>query len=285
MATVSAETVSLQGDKYIGTPYSKMDCQAFVEKCMADAGLDMNLAGSNAWYRECIKNGWIGTPEECRKTFGSIPKGAFLFIVERDGGEVKRGYRDGLGNASHIGLYTGRVKGAIHSSSSRGCVADSTFVGKTIPNGGWNTVGLWKRLSYGETIDRKLQGGDNVGILDELVKAIQGKPQTQATTATDLQPTTATDLGQTSSGASAQTSSGASAPPSPKREGLVCVVTAEKGNTVKVREKAGGATKGVLKLGTEVVALEEVTRSGVKWTRIQYVTEGWMMSKHLTGKE
>ena len=277
MATVSAETVSLQGDKYLGRPYSQMDCQEFVERCMKDAGLDKNLAGSNAWYRECIKNGWVGTPEECRKTFGSIPKGAFLFIVERDGSEVKRGYRDGLGNASHIGLYTGRGKGAIHSSSSRKCVAESAFAGKTIPNGGWNTVGLWKRLSYGETIDRKLQGGDNVGILDELVKAIQGKPQTQATTATDLQPTTATDLGQTSSGASA--------PPSPKGEGQVCVVTAEKGSTVKVREKAGGATKAVLKLGTEVVALEEVTRSGVKWTRIQYVTEGWMMSKHLTGKE
>ena len=72
--------------------------------------------------------------------FGSIPKGAFLFILKHDGGETNRGYRDGLGNASHIGLYTGRGQGAMHSSSSRGCVCESTFAGKTIRNGGWNTV-------------------------------------------------------------------------------------------------------------------------------------------------
>ena len=66
---VSAESVSLQGDKYIGTSYSKMDCQAFVERCLADSGLRKDLPGSNAWYREVRKNGWVGTPEECRKRF------------------------------------------------------------------------------------------------------------------------------------------------------------------------------------------------------------------------
>jgi len=77
MANISAEQVSLQGDKYLGTSYKTMDCQAFVEKCLKDAGLSVNLAGSNAWYRECLKNGWVGTPEQCKSTFGSIPKGAF----------------------------------------------------------------------------------------------------------------------------------------------------------------------------------------------------------------
>ena len=150
---ISAETVSLQGDKYLGTPYSRMDCQGFVERCLADAGIRKDLAGSNAWYRFVRKNGWVGTPEECKEHFGAIPKGAFLFILKQDGGEKARGYQDGLGNASHIGLYTGRGQGAIHSSSSRGCVTDSAFAGKTIRNGGWNTVGLWKELDYGDKIN------------------------------------------------------------------------------------------------------------------------------------
>ena len=50
---------------------------------------------------------WKGTIEECRKKFGQIPLGAFLFLLKWDGGEEERGYHDGLGNASHVGLYTG----------------------------------------------------------------------------------------------------------------------------------------------------------------------------------
>ena len=42
---ISAETVSLQGDKYLGTSYSRMDCQGFVERCLADAGLKALMGG------------------------------------------------------------------------------------------------------------------------------------------------------------------------------------------------------------------------------------------------
>ncbi len=145
--SVTALSVSLQGDKYIGTPYSVYDCQAFVEKCLSDAGMNKDLAGSNAWYREMT---WRGTPEECVAKFGYIPKGAFLFIVVHDGGEPSI-YQDGLGNANHIGIYTGRNKGAIHSSYSRQGVFESYFECATIPNGGWNMVGLWRELDYGDS--------------------------------------------------------------------------------------------------------------------------------------
>ena len=38
-------------------------------------------------------------------------------------------------------------------------MATSNFAGKSI-NGGWNRVGLWNAISYGEEIDRILNGQD-----------------------------------------------------------------------------------------------------------------------------
>ena len=151
--TVSAQKVSLMGDKYIGKTYSQMDCQAFVEQCLADAGLNVNLTGSNAWYRAMT---WVGTPEECRAKFGTIPVGAFLYILEQNGKEPNQYKADGLGNASHIGIYIGRSPGAIHSSYSKKGVNYSDFSGITI-NGGWNRVGLWTELDYGEAVNEMLR--------------------------------------------------------------------------------------------------------------------------------
>ena len=155
MAT--GEELAKIGFKYIGVSYSTMDCQAFVEKCLSDCGIRKDLAGSNAWYRFIMQNGWVGTPEECKALFGFIPVGAFLFIWKKDGEPEK--YRgDGIGNLSHIGIYTGKGEGAINSSSFRGCVCESKFKGKSI-NGGWNRVGLWKVIDYGEAVNRILNGG------------------------------------------------------------------------------------------------------------------------------
>ena len=167
---VKAADVVKAAPKFLGTPYSKLDCQAFVESCLKSAGNGMNLAGSNAWYRECMKNGWVGTPEECLNKYGKIPVGAFLFILSHNGKEPGKYKSDGIGNASHIGLYTGETgkemveqarsygvaspehfdfgNGAIHSSSSRGFVCTSNFTGKAI-KGGWNRIGLWNGIDYG----------------------------------------------------------------------------------------------------------------------------------------
>lgn len=173
---ISGDKLALMGDKYIGIPYTKIDCQQLWENALADAGLSVNLPGSNAWYRKIRSEGWVGTPEECKAKFGRIPPGAALFILKQDGGEPAKYKADGLGNASHIGLYTGRTEaqmmataqaacktkeelralnkkaahgsGAIAGSSVRGCVATSNFSGKTI-RGGWNCVGLWNKIDYG----------------------------------------------------------------------------------------------------------------------------------------
>ena len=136
------------GFQKIGTPYSEMDCQAFVEWCLRQCGCNKDLAGSNAWYREVNRNGVILTPEECVKELGCVPKGAFLFILEHDGKEPEKYKPDGMGNASHIGLCTiPRGEGAINSSASRGCVCESKFKPKSM-SGGWNRVGLWNQVAY-----------------------------------------------------------------------------------------------------------------------------------------
>ena len=154
-----------------------MDCQAFVERCLKDIGIDLNLAGSNAWYRRMT---WTGTPEACLARFGRIPAGAFLFILKRDGKEPAKYRADGIGNASHIGI--GTPDGAIHSSASRGCVARSAFAGRTIP-GGWNRVGLWAALDYGPDISlssvtptNHKEGSLAMEIQSVTVSSANGKP-------------------------------------------------------------------------------------------------------------
>ena len=147
-----AVAFSFAGDKYIGRLYSEMDCQAFVERCMRDCGLHEDLAGSNAWYRQVKKHGWVGTPEECIRLFGEVPKGALLFILKQDGREPAKYQNDGIGNASHIGICIQRHDGAINSSSSKGKVCYSTFKNKSI-RGGWNRVGLYNKFDYGKTIN------------------------------------------------------------------------------------------------------------------------------------
>lgn len=172
---INAVEFSQAGDKYLGRSYSEMDCQAFVERCMADCGYRKDLAGSNAWYRECLRCGWAGTPEDCVKAFGLIPKGALLFILEQDGKEPAKYREDGIGNASHIGIKTGRGKGAIHSSSSRGCVTESEFRDKTIRNGGWNRVGLLNAFDYGTGVNWVMEHSDSSesGIQDSETKVVE----------------------------------------------------------------------------------------------------------------
>lgn len=121
---------AMLGD-YIGIPYSKLDCQGFVEQVLKDAGVrkgngtPYNWKGSNSMFRNHVK--WRGTIEQCQKKFGCIPLGAFVFKVKHDGGELERGYHDDLGNASHVGLYvdTGIC---MHSQPSTGVAKCSISV-------------------------------------------------------------------------------------------------------------------------------------------------------------
>jgi len=179
----SAEQLSTAGDKYLGRSYSEMDCQAFVERCMADVGYRRDLPGSNAWYREMD---WVGSPEDCVREFGIVPKGAFLFILKQDGKEPEKYKKDGIGNASHIGLVTHRNDGAIHSSSSKGCVCTSAFRDKTVPNGGWNRVGLLRVFDYGKSVNWVLEHGQTPADPGEEETPMQGKVTAQSGSTVNL---------------------------------------------------------------------------------------------------
>jgi hypothetical protein len=122
-----------------GMSYKGADCQGLYEMFMINAGVpagEINLAGSNAHYRA---HRYVCTPEECKKLFGSIPKGVTLFILKQDGGEPDKYKADGLGNADHMGYWTGKESVAASAGSQK--VIKSNFKGKTI-NGGWNRVGF-----------------------------------------------------------------------------------------------------------------------------------------------
>lgn len=96
-------------DRYTGISYAKLDCQGFVEEVLEDTGVrkedgkPYNWKGSNSMWRNALS--WKGTISECRKKFGDIPLGSWVFIIKNDHGEVERGYYDNEGNASHVGIY------------------------------------------------------------------------------------------------------------------------------------------------------------------------------------
>lgn len=138
-----------------GMSLTGMDCQGLVEYCFIQADVpksEMDLAGSNAHFRAMR---YTCTPEKAKELFGETPAGATLFILAQDGGEPDKYKADGVGNASHMGLWTGKT--SIAASASKGKAIESNFKGKTI-NGGWNMVGFDKHAIYSDKVEAILAG-------------------------------------------------------------------------------------------------------------------------------
>lgn len=151
MVTNIKFTEQAKSSKYDNIKYADCDCQAFVEKVLYDSGVRKtsgaayNWKGSNDMWRNALS--WRGTVEMCREIYGKIPDGAWVFILKFDGGEKDRGYNDGEGNATHVGIYVGSDT-----------VRDSTRSTKTGRDGvgyrsinGFNYIGLCKYLDYDST--------------------------------------------------------------------------------------------------------------------------------------
>lgn len=149
-ALVAAGKRKLESVKTAPISYAQMDCQALVEALLIECGVpekECNLSGRNAHWRKCV---WRGSPEECVKQFGCVPGGAGVFIVEEQSDSTPAKYRgDGMKDATHMGVYLGGSS-TINSSEKNGGVCESTkFNGKkSVPNGGWNSIGLFPWVDY-----------------------------------------------------------------------------------------------------------------------------------------
>lgn len=147
---------------YIGIPYSKLDCQGFVERVLADCGIRKpngtvyDWRGSNAMYRNFQQ--WRGSIKEAEQAFGALPIGCLLYTRKTDGGEKEKGYNDNLGNFAHVGIYLGEPHGVIHSTT--GGVQWGKY-----PDKRWNYCSLLAMLDYG------CKNSDNV-ISDDIIKQL-----------------------------------------------------------------------------------------------------------------
>ena len=140
---------------HVGYTYDELDCQAFVEHCVRQAGGRMDYLGTNDMARRAA---WLGTLAEARAQ-GRLVPGAGLLIREATAANLPARYAgDGLGDFSHVGLYVGenaltdtdkngrrRACDVVHSSATMGRVAGSTL------QNGW-THALWfSEIDYAVT--------------------------------------------------------------------------------------------------------------------------------------
>lgn len=159
-----------KNSKYDKLAYAQYDCQAFCELVLRDLGVRQangqpyNWKGSNDMYRHAVS--WVGTIAECRQKFGDIPLGSWAFMWDTTGNERQRGYYDGLGNASHIGIYIGNdtVRDSTKIKNAAGNIIRDG-VG-TRPLKQFQKIGIPKVLDFDNTISKLKVEVDR----DELVK-------------------------------------------------------------------------------------------------------------------
>ena len=274
---VAARAVQAVGE---GIAYRELDCQAFVEACVADCGGAMAYAGSNDMARNGVS--WLGTLAEARAAGRLIP-GAALFIHESNGGEPARYRADGLGNYSHVGLYAGanaltdtdrngvlRACDAVHSSATMGRVA-----GTTLQNG-WTHAGWFKAIDYGAGAAAEANASAQeaqamqTAQISQTTQAAQPAQAAQTMQTVQMSQTAQAELGaqamqpaSSAQGASlAQPPSSAQAAPAQAEPdtALIGYVTAPSGSTVNLRRQRSVQSQLVtrLPLGTcvRVLALE-----------------------------
>ena len=138
---------------HVGYTYEEMDCQAFIEHCVRQAGGSMDYRGSNDMARGAA---WLGTLSQARAQGRLVPGAGVLIREETEENLPARYAGDGLGDFSHVGLYVGegaltdtdkngrmRSCDVAHSSVTMGRVAGSTL------QGGWTHVLWFPEIDYG----------------------------------------------------------------------------------------------------------------------------------------
>ena len=138
--------------QYDKLKYSDVDCQAFCEKVLKDIGVRKPDGGVYDWRgsNDMARNAtsWIGTIEQCKKEFGSIPLGAWAFMWDNTGNEKQRGYYDGKGNYSHVGIYVGagQVRDSTKIKNSSGGYKRDGVAYRSLND--FQRIGLCKMLDF-----------------------------------------------------------------------------------------------------------------------------------------
>lgn len=169
MYTGKEYAIQAKQTKYNKLKYDDVDCQAFCELVLKDLGVrdvngkPYNWKGSNDIARHACS--WIGTKEECIQLFGEIPEGSWAFIWDGTTGREKdRGYFDGLGNYSHIGIYVGNntVRDSTRYKNSSGQYVRDGVGDRNIS--AFNRIGLAEMLDF----NKEIQYNNH----DEMIKII-----------------------------------------------------------------------------------------------------------------
>lgn len=259
---------------HVGYTYDELDCQAFVEHCVRQAGGRMDYLGTNDMARRAA---WLGTLDEARAQ-GRLVPGAGLLIREATEANLPARYAgDGLGDFSHVGLYVGenaltdtdkngrrRACDVVHSSATMGRVAGSTL------QNGW-THALW----FSE-IDYAVTAGAGAGA---------GGANADGTGGTAISDTSAGGTGSagTNTGVTGTTPApGLTAGAVPA---AYATVTSPDGGPVKLRKSASRGESLYWLVGAGARVRVERTRDG--WSLVTalctdgYTRRAWMMDAYL----
>lgn len=278
---------------HVGYTYDELDCQAFVEHCVRQAGGRMDYLGTNDMARRAA---WLGTLDEARAQ-GRLVPGAGLLIREATEANLPARYAgDGLGDFSHVGLYVGenaltdtdkngrrRACDVVHSSATMGRVAGSTL------QNGW-THALWfSEIDYAVTAGAGAgAGGTNA---DGTGTGTSGAGTGAVTSGTNAGNAgagisgmgTGTNTGVTNTGVTGAT-------PAPGlTSGAVpaayATVTSPDGGPVKLRKSASRGESLYWLVGAGARVRVERTRDG--WSLVTalctdgYTRRAWMMDAYL----
>lgn len=281
---------------HVGYTYDELDCQAFVEHCVRQAGGRMDYLGTNDMARRAA---WLGTLDEARAQ-GRLVPGAGLLIREATEANLPTRYAgDGLGDFSHVGLYVGenaltdtdkngrrRACDVVHSSATMGRVAGSTL------QNGW-THALWfSEIDYAVTAgagvgaDGTNADGTGAGASTETSAGNGGTGTGEVTSGTNAGSTGA-GTGAVTSGTNTGVTGTTPAPglTSGAVPAAYATVTSPDGGPVKLRKSASRGESLYWLVGAGARVRVERTRDG--WSLVTalctdgYTRRAWMMDAYL----
>ena len=284
---------------HVGYTYDELDCQAFVEHCVRQAGGRMDYLGTNDMARRAA---WLGTLDEARAQ-GRLVPGAGLLIRESTEANLPARYAgDGLGDFSHVGLYVGenaltdtdkngrrRACDVVHSSATMGRVAGSTL------QNGW-THALWfSEIDYAVTAgagagaDGANADGTGAGASTETSAGTSGAGTGAVTSGTNAGNAGAGISGTGTNTGGTNTSGTGTTPVPGLTAGAVpaayATVTSPDGGPVKLRKSASRGESLYWLVGAGARVRVERTRDG--WSLVTalctdgYTRRAWMMDAYL----